>query len=135
MNRVILRVMLLAVVGLVGVIGCDDDDQFADSYRVTGTVTDSVTALPIDSAIVTWSDTLALPEGTPGIVRGTGRILATTPPEQLAVWTDSMGAYDLVVPETSARLFVLKEGYATEIIELGKLSGRRDSVDAALAPE
>jgi hypothetical protein len=98
----IAAVMTFSIIAAMTFNSCDKtDDPALRSYWVAGIVTDSLTKLPIDSAVVWWHDTA----GAPPIGQ---------------VYTDSSGRYVLGVPEsTSRKISAGKSGYVTKTIPTG----------------
>ncbi len=106
------RSVLLAFSVLSLFIGCiTDSGEFGSSF--SGTVTDSVTGLPIESALVWPEDTTS---GQPIATDSTGRY----------AWAD-FGYGPTVV-------FVRKAGYVTAIRTFPKWRGDKKGVDFRLAP-
>ena len=84
--------MCLTIISLsIWALSCDDagtDGDTAGTY--SGTVTDSVTGLPIDSAMISLRDTSGV-----------------------SVYTDSTGAFESVALGDNVRIFARKDGYET----------------------
>ena len=96
--------------------GCVEDRP-TDGYvpQVSGTVTDSLTGLPIDGAAVRWPDT-------------TG----TLPDPRL---TDSAGRYRIPLYGMSTTVYVQKVGYYTKWKEVVNVMADVGNCDFQLVPE
>jgi hypothetical protein len=107
----------LSVLSIVFALSCEDNNHTLGEkgFRVSGRVTDSVSALPIDSVHMIWGDTLILPE------RG--------------VYTDSAGEYNLQVPQSTPIIYARKEGYKTKVREIENFNSDVHDFDFELAPE
>jgi hypothetical protein len=107
------RLVALLLLGLVTLTSCFlDSGDFGSS--LSGTVTDSITGLPIESALVYWEDTLH-----------------TTP-----FFTDSAGIYhSLDFGYGPTVVFVCKTAYHTGVRYLPKWRGDKKSVDFRLVPD
>jgi hypothetical protein len=113
LNPKMIIIACLSVVSIVFALSCEDDSEKA--FDVSGRVTDSVTALPIDSVHMIWDDTLIVPE------RG--------------VYTDSAGRYFLSVPQGPRIIYARKAGYRTEARELQIIDSDVHNFDFELSPE
>ncbi len=104
--------ILIACFTLVVGNGCHDDPPYhPDLFRISGTITDSLTGNPIDSAWVTNEP---------------------TSPEQL-YFTDSLGGYEVHALEgVRAELRVGKEGYVTKERTFEPLRGDLGGIDFKL---
>ncbi len=96
--------------------GCTDKGVGKDrAYAISGTVTDSISGLPIDGAVVTWPDSLGIPPDP---------------------WlTDSAGEYSFPLYGTYTTVFVQKEGYYTKWKELSNVTSDVKNCDFQLVPE
>ena len=109
------RLLLLAVMAAcMLVIGpsCKDKTIYEHSGYVSGTVTDSLSGQPLDSARITWGDTV-------------GRISSLT---------DSNGTYVIQVPVPHPTVFARKEGYLTKWLEVSVTGTHTSGVDFQLTP-
>lgn len=112
----IIILTLSLILCVVFYISCEDDHTIGEKgFTVSGKVTDSVTALPIDSVHMIWDDTLILLE------RG--------------VYTDSSGEYSLVVPANARIIYARKAGYKTKGREIKNTNSDVHNFNFELAPE
>jgi hypothetical protein len=103
----------LSVLSIVFALSCEDHSEKA--FDVSGRVTDSVTALPLDSVHMIWDDTLFLPERP--------------------VYTDSTGRYILGVPQGPRIIYARKAGYRTKARGLQIIDSDVHNFDFGLSPE
>lgn len=98
------RLLLVVLVGAMTYVSCRDADEIADGNMIiTGTVTDSVTGMPIDSALVDLDDT------SHAVV---------------AVYTDMLGEYQIdLLASASHVVYCRKNGYRTKWIVVPKPAG------------
>jgi hypothetical protein len=112
--RVLARACLLlaaAAMTQFWLMSCGDDDWGDRTVIVSGTVTDSATMVPVDSARLTWDDST----------------------DQIAPWfSDSTGAYSVPLRGSNAVLFVRKKGYKTQSRTLTNVTSDLYGVDFGL---
>jgi hypothetical protein len=104
-------ILLLAVIAmsLGSGPGCDKDHKIIDkAVTVSGTVTDSVSGVALDSAGIAVFDTAQVP-----------------------IQTDSTGAYRFTTWGTAAMVYALKSGYKTK----WQYAHDGDKIDFQLVPE
>ena len=111
-NPKMIFIAYLSVLSVVFALSCEDDSEKA--FDVSGRVTDSVTTFPIDSALVSWGDTLE--------------------PER-NVYTDSNGSYILGVPQGTHIIYARKVGYKTKGREIKIINSDVHNFDFELLPE
>lgn len=103
------------VLTLLGIFGCGlldgcDHSNVETAYLIGGIVSDSSGGGAIDSAIVSWDDTLSAPR----------------------VYTDSAGVYHIQVAAGDHVLFARKSGFRTGRLELGTVNSNRANVNILL---
>ena len=100
-------------------LSCGEDDITLGhkAYKVSGTVSDSITGLPIDSAKITPNDTFY---DTSDVVE--------------PWWTDSAGLYAIPTERSTITIFVRKEGYYTKFQCLENVRSDTSGVDFQLVP-
>lgn len=107
----------LSLLCIVFVLSCEDK-EFIDgekAFTVSGKVTDSVTALPIDSVHILWADTLIFPEPV--------------------AYTDSNGEYSLEVPQSTPIIYARKAGYKTKKREIENFNSNVSNFDFEVVSE
>jgi hypothetical protein len=107
-------VILFTIVVLLSLIACDEEPfEHSENWPViSGLITDSITSVPIDSAIIMVEDI------------GVGNI---------GPWySDSTGHYIIVKVGTDLRLIISKEGYLTQTRYLGNVESDIENVDFKL---
>lgn len=107
------KALWLLLFGTITLVSCFQEDRdFASS--VSGIVTDSISGLPIESALVFWDDTL----GDEG------------------VGTDSLGYYLMVKwGNGPTSIYVRKTGYRIGLQTFREWRGERKNVDFKLIPQ
>lgn len=109
------RLLLLAVVAwctfLLGA-SCEDKTIYEHTWQISGTVTDTLTGQPLDSARITWGDTVS----------------------DVHVLTNTDGTYEFGVPMNRPTLFARKEGYLTKSVELRLTREYTSGMDFELTP-
>ena len=93
-------------------VSCGKDNVTLDGFThtISGTVYDSVTGLTLDSALVTWGDTVNVS----------------------AVVTDSSGTYQFELPVGSATIFVRRQNYNTKSRFLADIRSDISGIDLSL---
>ncbi len=107
--REFLCIGILAILGWGGIVACDHEIG-ERAYIVSGIISDSLGGTPVDSAIVSWDDTINAPQ----------------------VHSDATGFYAIQIPAGSHELFVRKIGYQTNRRDLGSLNANRPNVNVLL---
>ena len=111
-RRLLTVVALSVCMYALGASCFKDKTIYEHSGYVSGTVTDSLSGQPLDSARITWGDTV-------------GRISSLT---------DSNGTYVIQVPVPHPTVFARKEGYLTKWLEVSVTGTHTSGVDFQLTP-
>ena len=112
------RVYVLITVGclcLVWTLSCGKNETIVGGFThvLSGTVYDSNTSQAIDSALVTWGDTVDSPR----------------------VQTDSNGIYQIVVPVASTTIFIRNQGYKTGTLRFDDIRSDISGIYFYLVPQ